>query len=505
MPPADAVRLTVSEIRQKIFEASNEPSQGLGALAGQLFHRAADCAMREDHPAFWQAVLTRELNAEEWAQTLYDHALGPELTKSQSALRENGAEVLQLWRAVNAFTKWFCGLLAEAMQVGAVRYDERREAWFGSDSLFEHECDLSAKVHEPGWTADVVVAGRADHLIRVADNRWCLIEFKLGGGHAESDAAQACLYHELLGGGAGSAALVRFTGESEPDQLLLASEWIAEARPKLMALIGALAKVTFRPALSPSIPEPRRVWPKPAGEIELDLQKRVVRALGEFKADVKPAGEPLVGPTFVRFLFEPGRGVATSRIEKQGANLQTRLQLEQEPMIGRAEGRIAIDVQRPDREYVPFGQLRGELEARKKPGGNSQVLAGVDLKGKVEFIDLASDSPHLLVGGVPGSGKSEWLRSAVASLMVTNTPEMLRLVLVDPKKNAFAELSGSEYLWRPDALLDSPEERIIPLLEDLIEEMKRRYEIFKKTPADDLADYHRKVTAVLPRTRMRRR
>jgi DNA segregation ATPase FtsK/SpoIIIE, S-DNA-T family len=480
MPRGDAIRLTVSEIRQKIFEASDEPSQRMGALAGQLFHRAADCALRDEHPAFWQAVLTRELNAEKWARTLYDQALGPELTKSQSALRENGAEVLQLWHAVRSFANWFCGLLAEAMQLGAIRYDERKEAWLGAASLFDQECDLTATLREPDWTAEVIVAGRADHLIRLADNRWCIVEFKLGGGHAESDAAQACLYHELLGGGAGSAALVRFNGETEPDQLLLASDWIAEARPKLLTLIGSLARVTVRAPRDRSNPEPRRVWPKPADEAEIKLGKRVIEALVEFNAEARLAAEPLVGPTFVRFLLEPGRGVAASRIERQGPNLQLRLQLEKEPMIGRSEGRIVVDVQRPDREYVPFDDLRGVLESKRNAVGNSHVLAGLDLKGKVEFIDLAGDSPHLLVGGMPGSGKSEWLRSAVASLLVTNTPDTLRLVLVDPKKNAFGEMAGSEYLWRPDTLLDSPQGRVIPLLAELIDEMQRRYELFQQ-------------------------
>jgi DNA segregation ATPase FtsK/SpoIIIE-like protein len=127
------------------------------------------------------------------------------------------------------------------------------------------------------------------------------------------------------------------------------------------------------------------------------------------------------------------------------------------------------------------------------------VLAGIDLTGRVEFIDLAKDAPHLLVAGVPGSGKSEWLRTAVASLMVTNTTNTLCLVLIDPKKNAFGELSGSPYLWRPDALIDTPGGNVFPILFDLIEEMKRRYDVFAKVSADHLADYQLKVGFLLPR------
>jgi hypothetical protein len=170
----------VSDIRQKIFEVSGEPSGGIGAVPGQLFHRVAGSALREGHPAFWQFVLTDELDAEEWAHKLYSEVLGPALTKSQSALRERGSDVWELWCAVRAFASWFCGLLSEALKRNLIEYDAHRECWRGADTLFEQECDLTATLREPDWKAEVTVVGRADQLIRVDKNRWCVIEFKLG-------------------------------------------------------------------------------------------------------------------------------------------------------------------------------------------------------------------------------------------------------------------------------------------------------------------------------------
>jgi hypothetical protein len=508
--PDTEIRLTVSDIRQRIFEVSDEPSHGIGALPGSLFHRVAECALREGHSASWQSVLTDELDADEWAQKLYDEVLGPDLSRSQSALRESGSEIWQLWCAVRSFASWFCGLLTEAMSRGMISYDAGRERWHSANSLFEPECDLSATLREPGWTSDVTVAGRADHLIRVDQNQWCVIEFKLGGGHAEADAAQACLYHELLGGGVGSAALVRFDGNPKPNQILLSAEWIGEARPKLMDLIGSLAGVVNGSAHPPletprtqasqtPLETPQNVWPKSAGELERQQGDRLLEALSEFNADATLAGDPLVGPTFVRYLLEPGRRIPVRRIMGQSADLQVRLQLDAEPMISRSAGRIAVDVQRKDREVVYFSELRGRLNAEKNETGNTRVLAGIDLTGKIEFIDLAKDAPHLLVAGVPGSGKSEWLRAAAASLMVTNSPNTLRLILIDPKRNAFAELGGSPYLWRPDALIDTPEGSVIKVLIDLIEEMKRRNGLFAQEAADNLAHYQLKTGKQLPR------
>lgn len=497
--PAAANRLTVSDIRQKIFEVSDEPSRGIGSLPGRLFHQVAYCALRNGHPAFWQLALTNELDAEEWAQKLYHEVLGPGLTNTQSALRDNGSEVWQLWCAVRSFATWFCGLLSEAVKRDLIKYDARRECWVGADTLFEQECDLSATLREPNWTAEVTVVGRADHLIRVGQNQWCVVEFKLGGGHAEADAAQACLYHELLGGGIGSAALVLFDGSPEPKQIVLAAEWIGQARPKLMELIGSLAGVMNRQSPAPGVPGPKTTWPKQARQIERDQGARLIETLKEFDADASLAFDPLVGPTFVRYLLEPGHRVPARRIMGQGANLQVRLKLDEEPMIGLVSGRIAVDVQRRDREFVSFGELRDRLSAQRSDAGNSRVLAGVDLTGRIEFIDLAKDVPHLLVAGVPGSGKSEWLRAAVASLLVTNTPNTVRLILIDPKKNAFGELSGSGYLWRSDSLIDTPEGQVIPVLTHLIERMNDRYEHFVKVSADNLLDYQRKTGLQLPR------
>ena len=498
------VRLTVSAIRQRIFEVSGVPAQGAGSLAGQLFHRVAEYGFADGHPSCWRSVLTAKLNADEWIDSLYEHALGPELTRQHGLLRENGEEVLTLWRGVQCFARWFCGILSEAVKSGALRYDGQAEQWVGTESLFESECELETEFFLPNWTHPVVVSGRLDQVIRIGPSRCCVIEFKLGGGHREADAAQACLYHELLGRERGSAAIVRFGGEPAAQEILLAEACIQQEMPKLLALIGALAGVaapagSAHPARTTVVKTARSEWPRKASAAELEIEKKLLRALQEFGSPAHAVDEPLVGPAFVRYLLEPGRGVPASKIEKQGANLQMRLQLHEEPIIGRAGGRIAIDVRRPEREYVSFDSLRSEIDARKTDCGNSSVVAGVDVNGQIHFIDLAGDCPHLLVGGTSGSGKSEWLRSAVASLLVTNDPDFLRLILVDPKKNAFSELAGSPFLWRPDSLVDSSDDMGQSLIDDMTEEMSRRYELFKEAGADDLARYRQKTGAVLPR------
>jgi hypothetical protein len=505
MTRAKQVRLTVSAIRQEIFKVSGVSSQGAGSAAGRLFHRVAENALTEGHPACWRSVLDGELNADAWIEALYEHALGQELTRQHALLRENGEEVLTLWRGVQSFARWFCGILKEAVQSGLLRYDGQAEQWIGGESLFQPECELEATFFQPEWTHPVVVSGRLDQVIRVAPDQCCVIEFKLGGGHCESDAAQACLYRELLGRNGGSAAIVCFGGEPEPQEILLAGASIQQELPVLLALIGALAGVTpftgHEHATAPGTSETATPseWPKKASPAELEIERQLIEALREFGAEARAVAEPLVGPAFVRYQLEPGRSVTASKIERQGPNLQMRLRLHEEPIIQRTGGRIAVDIRRPEREVVQFSGLRPEIEARKTDCGNSSAVAGVDINGRVHFIDLAGSCPHLLVGGTPGSGKSEWLRSAVASLLITNTPDSLRLVLVDPKKNAFSELAGSPFLWHPDSHLDSAGDSCLSVVEEMAEEMLRRYELFKQAGADDLARYRQKTGEVLPR------
>jgi DNA segregation ATPase FtsK/SpoIIIE, S-DNA-T family len=175
------------------------------------------------------------------------------------------------------------------------------------------------------------------------------------------------------------------------------------------------------------------------------------------------------------------------------------LGLKSEPMIHNSDGRLVIDIARPDPQVVTFGSILDQLP---KPDGRgcSRTPLGVDLNGRLQFVDLASsNNPHLLVAGTSGSGKSEWLRSAIAGLMFSNTAETLRLVLIDPKRTAFAELKGSPYLHGPNGLVYPPEHSAIEVLDSLIEEMERRYQLFEQNVVVDLPEYQTKTGKVIPR------
>ncbi|MCC6362515.1 MAG: hypothetical protein IT165_03270 [Bryobacterales bacterium] len=502
----EPVLLTVSQARQAIYRAQDrqQPAGPCGAILGRLFHHAASSLLDPGHPAHWERTLANGTTVH-LARELYDLALGYELSLQQGLLQGAGGDVLGLWKAVQAYAAWFAQLVETAREAKAIEYDPLREIWVGNTGLFQAEVELSARFQEQGWRAPVAVKGRADQLIRASAGKWCVVEFKLGSGHAEADLLQACLYAEMLasslkGVEKPAVALVRFGPAGEIEETMISPELAASVRPQLIRLIGALAGVIP----GAEAPEPRvdasLLWPRPAGPEEIALGRRLAEAFHEFGADVRVLDEPLVGPAFARYFVEPARRVTAGKVMKQGLNLQVRLHLGRAPLIHAVEGRIAVDVQRPSREFVPFGHVRPSLPESARDAGSSRALAGIDLNGTPVFADFSTpEQTHVLVAGVAGSGKTEWLRVALASLLITNTPETLRLVLIDPKRNAFPELRQSPFLWSPGAFLCPPQDSVVPILEEMVQEMERRYSLFEQARADDLSDYHQKSVEWLPR------
>ena len=163
-------------------------------------------------------------------------------------------------------------------------------------------------------------------------------------------------------------------------------------------------------------------------------------------------------------------------------------------------------MQRPDRQTVEFSScLRSNLTTGE--GGCSQVPIGVDLEGKLQFVDLASpNTPHLLVAGTSGSGKSEWLRTAVAGMILANTPETLRLVLIDPKRTAFHRTQAIALpIWSGRGSSILPEDSALNILEALIEEMEERYQRFSREASATWRNISRKRKIGTPQDRLRLR
>jgi DNA segregation ATPase FtsK/SpoIIIE-like protein len=203
---------------------------------------------------------------------------------------------------------------------------------------------------------------------------------------------------------------------------------------------------------------------------------------------VKLDGEPLTGPAFVRYYIDTEPGVRPDRIPQLAMMLWTRLKTQEEPQISIERGRIVIDVERADRQTVYWRDLRSQL-AKPSRAGSSRFPVGVAIDGSLHWADFAKpQDSHMLVAGTAGSGKSEWLRAAIASLLAQNTPATLKLLLIDPKRTAFHAFEGSQSLYAPVVYPDDT--AIGPIFTELIDEMERRYRVISDAGLADLGAYN---------------
>ncbi|MFN0166264.1 MAG: FtsK/SpoIIIE domain-containing protein, partial [Bryobacteraceae bacterium] len=447
------VPLSVAEVRAEIARVSGkgegEPST---ALLGDLFHEVCAGLLDPSSPRGWHTLLgENELgDVDILVEAAYTAFAGPRLSRFQAALQNRPEQVLHFWTATLELCRWASGVIGAARQQGWLAYDQALDRWTGGERLVSVEQELSCDFVEPLWKQRVRLSGVADAILRKPSGEFCVIEYKLGRGAPEADLAQAALYYELLCGGSdnGALALVRFLPELE--ETVYRGDSLRAARKALRQLAGRLAGVL--PGQTPAEPAPMPA-PEPSpesSELHRQLGRDLEAALRDHGAPGRVAEAPIAGPAFLRFTVEPERGVAVGRALRLPLDLQVRLKLARPPFIHVDKGSLVIDVQRPDRQQVTFSQIEAQLPAADPVLGSSLIPIGVDLNGRLRYADLADPiHTHILVAGTTGSGKSEWLRTAVAGLLARNTPQTLRLTLIDPKRNAFLDLAESPFLEMP--------------------------------------------------------
>ena len=235
---------------------------------------------------------------------------------------------------------------------------------------------------------------------------------------------------------------------------------------------------------------------------DAELEKRyqsILNVYGEFGIKVhatKSAADRFVeGPASVLYRLQRGRGVQAEKIMQQGTvlKLELKLQEEQEVQFGTDTGFITVDVPKllADRTFVSATDLWDSWE---RSGNGLVVPLGIDRYGSCIYIDFSSsNSPHLLIGGTTGSGKSEALNTLLAGMINFYRSDELRLLLVDPKGTELEHLSDSEYL---EGMIGWDSDDALKLLDKAVAEMERRYQIFRSVRQRSLPDFNAQAAAV---------
>jgi S-DNA-T family DNA segregation ATPase FtsK/SpoIIIE len=224
------------------------------------------------------------------------------------------------------------------------------------------------------------------------------------------------------------------------------------------------------------------------------IANQLVSVLKSFGIGVDYQGAA-IGPAFIRVKLKPNLGVKVVSILNRSTDLQVQLGLENPPFIAAQAGYVSVDLPRSDRQIAQFTDY---IQTEKLPPSAAVKIAiGVDLDGKLIEADLSDPNTcHFLVGGTTGSGKSEFLRSLLLSLLYRHSPNNLKIALVDPKRVTFPEFEQIPWLYSP-VVKDG--ESAIELMAKLVSEMDRRYQTFETAKCGDIKTYNQQSKKPLPR------
>jgi S-DNA-T family DNA segregation ATPase FtsK/SpoIIIE len=487
------IDISVADVRAALAQQTGRATgEGEAAtlLLGRIFHEVFAEMIGADPERSGLRVIAEagpdhDRRVAQLEHHVWTRLLAPRLLRAGAALQGSSAATHAAWRATKELCAWLTGVAVELL--------ESAGAWEKLGASLRAEVPLSCELNEPGWSEPVRLYGVADSVLHLGDRKtYCAIELKLGRGAPAVDLGQAALYHLILsrGGGSRGSALALLRFNPARDERVISADAIADAQARLLALIASLAKVD---RAEPRVSRPPDITPAPQIDAARydELGKKLVRAYREQGVGIELREAPILGPRFVRFGVRLAPSVRIDGLRRRTAEVQHRLELKAEPLIVQQAGVLYVDVERTDPATILFSEIAPHLPEIDPLIGSAKVPIGVDPSGRIHYADLASAGrSHMLVAGTSGSGKSEWLRTLLAGLFASNTPDTLRVVSIDPKLAAFGDLERSAFLWRKNAWwIPGCGRQASEVFEDLVEEMDARYQLTRQSGSDNLAEH----------------
>ncbi len=254
------------------------------------------------------------------------------------------------------------------------------------------------------------------------------------------------------------------------------------------------------PATPYQLPEVNLLAPLPEGEaVHGDVDQKaaiLVKTLAEFNipAEVTHIEK---GPVVTSFELLPAPGIRVERIATMARNLEMALKATSIRVEAPIPGKGVVGIEMPNEQACPVTVreiLEGEHWAKCAREMEIPLLLGKNVSGRDLVIDLAS-VPHLLVAGATGSGKSVCINAFLTGLLMSRTPEQIRLMLVDPKIVEFALYNELPHLVVP--VITDPK-KVALGLRWAIHEMEKRYKLLNAAGVRNIASYNRRESVVQP-------
>jgi len=229
---------------------------------------------------------------------------------------------------------------------------------------------------------------------------------------------------------------------------------------------------------------------KAVDENELDEKiEYLIDKLAHFKID----GDVIrtyAGPVVSTFEFKPAANVKVSKILNLQDDLAMALSAETIRIQAPIPGKDVVGIEIPNDSFETI-YLRELLDSKlfKEASSPLTMALGKDIVGKPFITDLKK-LPHLLIAGTTGSGKSVGINAMILSLLYKNSPDQLRLLMIDPKMLEFSMYNDIPHLLTP--VITKPKQAIVAL-NNMVNEMERRYELMAESRTKNIENYNIKV------------
>lgn len=226
------------------------------------------------------------------------------------------------------------------------------------------------------------------------------------------------------------------------------------------------------------------------GDVKVKAQ-RIMETFANFGIAME-LEDVVTGPTVTQYSFRPQSGVKLSRITALNADLALALAAHPIRIEAPIPGKSLVGIEVPNKTPATV-RMRDLLNTDEfdQPDKKLLLALGEDVNGDYVFENL-SKMPHLLVAGTTGSGKSVTINCILLSLLYKNSPDDLKLILVDPKRVELTLYSGIPHLLS-EVIVDNG--KVINALKWAVSEMERRYKLLQETGSRDLESYNQKREA----------
>lgn len=272
------------------------------------------------------------------------------------------------------------------------------------------------------------------------------------------------------------------TGKPDVVRLKMQQQQEDQQKAKAKQLIKTANKAYKAPALdllNSSVGRPD------SGNIKENAAK-IKRTLEHFGIMVQ-MGEVNVGPTVTQYTLRPEEGVKLSRITALQNDLALSLAAHPIRIEAPIPRKNLVGIEIPNKD-VSLVRLRDLIASKESKAAESPLTMplGKDVTGST-IVSTLEKMPHLLIAGATGSGKSVYINTMLVSLLYRNSPAILRMILVDPKRVELNVYDGIPHLLTP-VIVDPS--KTINALKWTVKEMDRRYQVLSESHARNLISYN---------------